>query len=145
MKRLTWALVSVLTAAAVVGVLGATASTSAKGPGVVIGPYEIQPDAGKDVNRDVPSTKSKSNAPRVVPGQASKVASSNPGATGFAGLNFQDQRTADNGNQFSLEPPDQGLCEGNGLVIEPVNDVFTIYTTGGSVAPGTSTTSLTEI
>src|SRR5581483_9768966 len=42
------------------------------------------------------------------------------------------------------EPPDQGLCEGNGLVIEPVNDVFTIYTTGGSVAPGSSTTSLTE-
>ncbi|MGH2485724.1 MAG: hypothetical protein ACRDHE_06910, partial [Ktedonobacterales bacterium] len=36
-------------------------------------------------------------------------------------------RTASNGNQFSLEPPDQGLCEGQGLVMEPVNDVLAVY------------------
>src|SRR5262249_11227349 len=31
----------------------------------------------------------------------------------FDGLNFRQQRLANNGNQFSVEPPDQGLCAGN--------------------------------
>jgi hypothetical protein len=30
------------------------------------------------------------------------------------GLNFFDSRFANGGNQFSVEPPDQGLCVGNG-------------------------------
>jgi hypothetical protein len=42
------------------------------------------------------------------------------------GLNHHDQRTADNGNQFSLEPPDQGLCVGNGFVIEAVNNAIRV-------------------
>src|SRR4029079_7458435 len=32
----------------------------------------------------------------------------------FDGPNFRDQRLANGGNQFSTEPPDQGLCVGNG-------------------------------
>lgn len=43
-----------------------------------------------------------------------------------AGLNHHDQRTADNGNQFSLEPPDQGLCVGNGFVVEAVNNAIRV-------------------
>ena len=45
----------------------------------------------------------------------------------FKGLNHRDQRLADNGNQFSLEPPDQGLCVGNGFVLETVNDVLRVF------------------
>src|SRR5207249_4306871 len=44
--------------------------------------------------------------------------------TGFEGLNHYQQRYARGGNQFSVEPPDQGLCVGNGYVVEAVNDVF---------------------
>ncbi len=33
----------------------------------------------------------------------------------FDGLNFRQQRVANNGNQFSVEPPDQGLCVSNTL------------------------------
>ncbi len=47
------------------------------------------------------------------------------------GLNFFNQRFANNGNQFSVEPPDQGLCVGNGYVIESVNDVLRILDTAG--------------
>jgi hypothetical protein len=47
--------------------------------------------------------------------------------TGFEGLNFFQQRYANGGNQFSVEPPDQGLCVGNGYVVEAVNDVFNVY------------------
>jgi hypothetical protein len=49
----------------------------------------------------------------------------------FDGLNFFDQRFANGGNQFSGEPPDQGLCVGNGKVVEVVNDVYQVFDTQG--------------
>ena len=52
---------------------------------------------------------------------AAAVSSNVPAILGVAGLNHFDNRTADGGNQFSIEPPDQGLCVGNGYVIEAVN------------------------
>jgi hypothetical protein len=65
------------------------------------------------------------------------VSSSSGGATGFAGLDHFDQRTADGGNQFSLEPPDQALCVGNGYVVEGVNLAFNVYSaTNGSKIAG---------
>jgi hypothetical protein len=47
-------------------------------------------------------------------------------------LNHFDNRFADGGNQFSLEPPDQGLCVGNGYVMETVNSVIQVYDENGS-------------
>ena len=44
----------------------------------------------------------------------------------FDGLNLRDQRTANGGNQFTVEPPDQGLCVGNGFILETVNDVLRV-------------------
>jgi hypothetical protein len=122
----------------IVGILGVGAYAA----GATIPQDELRPEAGQEVDRDVPSSPSKSNAPRIVPAQASSIASSNPGATGFTGVTFQDQRTVDNGNQTSDTPPDQGLCAGNGEVIEPVNTVFSIFSTSGHVTSGP--TSLTE-
>jgi hypothetical protein len=56
---------------------------------------------------------------------------------GFEGLNHYQQRYSRGGNQFSVEPPDQGMCVGNGYVVEVVNDVFNVYSaaTGASVLP----------
>ncbi len=54
----------------------------------------------------------------------------------FLGLNLRDQRLANNGNQFTVEPPDQGLCVGNGHIVEPVNDVIRVYSTANG-APQT--------
>lgn len=54
----------------------------------------------------------------------------------FNGLNFHDQRFANNGNQFSIEPPDQGLCAGNGYVLESVNDVLRVFDTNGHPLSG---------
>jgi hypothetical protein len=50
----------------------------------------------------------------------------------FDGLNFFDQRFANGGNQFSVEPPDQGLCVGGGKVVEIVNDVYQVFDTHGN-------------
>jgi hypothetical protein len=56
----------------------------------------------------------------------------------FTGLDFVDQRFANNGNQFSVEPPDQGLCVGNGFVLETVNTVLQVFNTNGAaLAPPT--------
>ncbi len=66
------------------------------------------------------------------------LASSNPDlALSLAGLNFEEQRTADGGNQFSLEPPDQALCVGNGYALEAVNNVFRVRSsvTGAAIDP----------
>ncbi|HEX3630615.1 MAG TPA: hypothetical protein VHW91_09100 [Candidatus Dormibacteraeota bacterium] len=50
----------------------------------------------------------------------------------FDGLNHRQQRLANNRNQFSLEPPDQGLCVGNGYVMETINDVTRVYDASGN-------------
>src|SRR5512138_2705246 len=66
-----------------------------------------------------------------------KKAKSNPTFnTGFEGLNLYQQRYARGGNQFTVEPPDQGMCVGNGYVLEAVNDVLNVFNASGqSVLP----------
>jgi hypothetical protein len=74
------------------------------------------------------------DAPTV---QSSAVAGSNPELNlSFDGLNHRDQRLANGGNQFSLEPPDQGLCVGNGYVVEVVNSVLRVRDTSGVALTG---------
>lgn len=65
--------------------------------------------------------------------QASTTSTSNASLTrSFDGLNFRQNRLASGGNQFSVEPPDQGLCVGNGFVLESVNDVLRVYNQQGT-------------
>ena len=45
---------------------------------------------------------------------------------------FEQRFVAAGGNQFSIEPPDQGLCVGNGFVLETVNDTLQIFDTAGN-------------
>ena len=52
----------------------------------------------------------------------------------FAGLNHRDQRLANGGNQFSLEPPDQALCVGPTHVLEAVNDALRVFDKAGAAA-----------
>ena len=56
----------------------------------------------------------------------------------FDGLNHRNQRRANHGNQFSLEPPDQGLCVGNGVEMEIINDVMKVYNASGGTVVGTT-------
>jgi hypothetical protein len=63
--------------------------------------------------------------------------SSTPALTAsFDGLNHRNQRLANGGNQFSVEPPDQGLCAGNGFVFETVNTVLRVFDTAGNPLTG---------
>lgn len=68
---------------------------------------------------------------------SSAVAGANPELNlSFQGLNHRDQRLANGGNQFSLEPPDQALCVGNGFVVEATNSVLRVFSTGGTSLTG---------
>src|SRR5439155_6284099 len=73
-----------------------------------------------------------------------KKAKSNPQFnTGFEGLNHYQQRYSRGGNQFSVEPPDQGLCVGNGYELEAVNQVLNIFNAAGqSVLPDNTATNI---
>jgi hypothetical protein len=55
------------------------------------------------------------------------IARSNPElALSFDGVRMIDSRLADNANTFATEPPDQGLCAGNGFVLESVNNALRV-------------------
>ncbi|MFO1325571.1 MAG: hypothetical protein U1F15_16125 [Burkholderiales bacterium] len=71
-------------------------------------------------NYDTPSPDPVITAAPAASGIAT-VSSAPPAVLGAQGLNHFDNRTADGGNNFSIEPPDQGLCVGNGFVLEAVN------------------------
>jgi hypothetical protein len=95
-----------------------------------------QPLVGRSKTRDHQDEHNSDplKSPRV---KGSKVAGSNPGLfASFLGLNHRNQRLANGGNQFSLEPPDQGLCAGNGFVLETVNDVLRVFDTSGNPLTG---------
>lgn len=63
--------------------------------------------------------------------------------TSFDGLNLFQQRYARGGNQFTVEPPDQALCVGNGFELEAVNDVLNVYDAqGDSVLPDNTATNV---
>ena len=75
---------------------------------------------------------------RTGPGLSGIPAANSPitgaaGATSFPGIDHYLQRLGvANGNQWSLEPPDQGLCVGNGFVFEAVNNAIAVYDTSGN-------------
>ena len=71
---------------------------------------------------------------------APSLALTSASAKGFAGINHLDQRSAGSGaytnTQFSLEPPDQGLCVSGSKVLETVNTAMQVYTSGGQPLTG---------
>lgn len=65
-----------------------------------------------------------------VPMQSMPVSPSN--TFGLLGLTHADQRNANGGNQFSVEPPNPSIAVGNGMVLEGVNNAVQVYTTSGT-------------
>lgn len=89
-------------------------------------------EGGEIVNRSIAKARGRGRATA-----GSAKAKSNPEVVrSFDGLNFFQQRFANGGNQFSVEPPDQALCVGNGFVMESVNNVIRIFDTAGNAKTG---------
>ena len=89
----------------------------------------------------VSATASLPPPPTAIPNpKGSSVIDSSRGVFGFNGLTHYDQRVAGTGiytnTQFSLEPPDQGLCAGGGFVVEAINNAIAVYDTSGNLVAG---------
>ena len=72
------------------------------------------------------------------PTSSGRKAKSNPEVNlSFEGLNHRDSRLAFGGNQFSGEPADQGVCAGNGYILETVNSALQVYnaSSGAEASP----------
>ncbi len=97
---------------------------------------ELSP-AGATLEPSPRSSSGAAGAATSAPNPATvSLVSSPTGFGGFNGLSHLDSRSASGGNQWSLEPPDQGLCVGNGKVVETINDVTAVYSTGGTRLSG---------
>ncbi len=81
------------------------------------------------------------------PATAAPLVAARPQATGsglatttptllanFNGVSSRDSAVTNFGQEF--EPPDQGLCVGNGFVVEMVNSAYTVYRPNGRVVTG---------
>ena len=101
------------------GTLGPIATEIQKPKKLGVSPLRSAPAAG-DV---VPLTPGSGSAT-----SSGKKAKSNPELNlSFEGLNHRDSRLAFGGNQFSGEPADQGVCVGNGYILETVNSALQVY------------------
>ncbi len=79
------------------------------------------------------------SATEAVPGAPASAAAAAATATRSPVVNFNGVSSRD--SQFTnfeakFEPPDQGLCQGNGFVLEPVNSAYRIYRTNGKSLRG---------
>jgi hypothetical protein len=138
------AAVAALAALAVVGAASAgTISRNATSGGTILVPNAPAPTAGTSgglpeidssgaAERDAVDPGSPVSRTATVGSKGTKGKGANPSlSASFDGLNFFDQRFANGGNQFSVEPPDQGLCVGDGKVVEVVNDVYQVFDSSG--------------
>ena len=131
----------------------AQASASGGSPALAVTHYTGTPGTARLMPRGAPAAATPST-PQVVPRGARRLPSGHfsateavPGAPASAGaaaaaatatgsplVNFNGVSSRDSqftNYQAKFEPPDQGLCEGNGFVLEPVNSAYRIYRTTG--------------
>jgi len=96
----------------------------------------VPPDAPANVPRGVRRIHTgNAQTPRIPTPGGSQLAG-NAGALlqNFNGTSSLDSEKTNFGAEF--EPPDQGLCVGNGFVVEPVNSAYDIYRTNGTKIAG---------
>jgi hypothetical protein len=142
------------------GITGTTRTITLGGTGSPqIGSFT--PSGAHDVSQDEFSNESDDgNVVTPYPGMITSPSTANGGTAGsvtsapkaksnpivntsFDGVNHYQSRYTRGGNQFSLEPPDQGLCAGNGQVVEVVNDAFNVYnSSGNSLLPDNTATNI---
>ncbi len=88
--------------------------------------------------RSIPRSLSVPALPVAAPRAAATPLSSSAGPSGlmqnFNGTSSRDSEVTNFGQEF--EPPDQGLCAGNGFVVDMVNSAYTVYKPNGTVVTG---------
>jgi hypothetical protein len=73
-------------------------------------------------------------APLASAAAATATATKTSALVNFNGVSSRDSQFTN--FELKFEPPDQGLCQGNGFVLEPVNSAYRIYRTSGKSLRG---------
>jgi hypothetical protein len=139
LRRLLFAVIAAsLLAVAAVSVSGAETAPNVRDPSEWPASDEAEdsPAAfeGTIVNRSFGRNGEPAQGPTAASGKRAK--SNAELNTSFEGINLFQHRYAGQQNQLTIEPPDQGLCAGNGYVFEAVNDAINVYDESGqSVLP----------
>ena len=96
----------------------------------------VPPDAPATVPRGVRRIRTGNTQSASISTPSGSQLSGNVGALlqNFNGTSSLDSEKTNFGAEF--EPPDQGLCVGNGFVVEPVNSAYNIYRTNGTKIAG---------
>jgi hypothetical protein len=115
----------------------------AEGADPEFGPREVE-----ELDVKAPGSQQAKRVPAShVPTPAGLAVTGAAGAGGFDGQTHADQRFAGTGiyanTNFSTEPPDMGLCVGNGFVVQGVNASLRVFSTGGT--PLTAPTALNQL
>lgn len=90
------------------------------------------PRGARQIPRGTPAWALHVRAPRAAGSRLRAVSA--PLLANFNGVSSLDSAVTNFGLEF--EPPDQGLCTGNGFVLEMVNSAYTIYRPNGSKVQG---------
>jgi hypothetical protein len=98
---------------------------------------ETGPREAEEVEVKAPGSQQAKRVPAAhVPTPAGLSVTGAAGAGGFDGQTHLDQRLAGTGiytnTNFSTEPPDMGLCVGNGFVVQGVNASLQVFSTSGT-------------
>ena len=109
---------------------------------------ETGPREAEELELKAPGSQSAKRVPADhVPTPAGLGVTGAAGAAGFDGQTHADQRRAGTGiytnTNFSTEPPDMGLCVGNGFVVQGVNAALRVFSTNGT--PLTASTPLNQL
>jgi hypothetical protein len=132
----------------------AQASVAGHSPAPVVTHYTGTPGVAKLLPRTRPSPSASALPARIRPrgarrlpsrhfsAQASAPAMAAPAAVtttaaplvNFNGVSSRDSQFTN--YELTFEPPDQGLCEGNGFVLEAVNSAYRIYKKSGTSLRG---------
>jgi hypothetical protein len=121
------------------GTVVPTAAPTALVDGIAVHEFRLDPDALRNGEAPASGPALKNVRFGRVGAEAQPDTHSTPASNqrlSFNGLTVRQQRLANNGNQFTVEPPDQGLCVGNGFVLETVNDVMRVFDTSGHAVSG---------
>jgi hypothetical protein len=107
----------------------------------------VSPTTGPTAGAPSPSATHSQRGARALPGTASNASAASAALAStaapavsssvlenFNGTSSNDSRKTNFNQEF--EPPDQGLCVGNGYVLEPVNSAYRIFRTNGKTLEG---------
>jgi hypothetical protein len=98
-------------------------------------PLVTQPRGARRLpNGHFSATEAAPQAPVSASAAAAAATTTSSPLVNFNGVGSRDSQVTNFEQMF--EPPDQGLCEGNGFILEPVNSAYRIYNTAGKSLRG---------